>query len=309
MPANLRVAQGGYGEVLGYLALPSGTTTDDPSDSIIKVADFPVGGGSSAPIWGTVTPPQLTGYALGTYSSVAGRWLPAPPELVSADGRHYAYLHANGSIWLSDANGSEIPVSNPNNLTPLAYTSSGVVLVQNGPASNGLWLLDSTTQSITAITPPAGNDDWREVSTTPASSTASGGAFAFGLNSPGVLGYPPPTVVLAANLIAGSAPKTVYTAGSGNSIALIAADRQGGLLVAVTGASPGLVYLDPAAGQRPVAIPAGVVVATIGPRHHADAHGIWFIGSTGIFLFNTTSGFQTIATGVTTDIAPGGDCT
>ncbi|HAC47568.1 MAG TPA: hypothetical protein DCF65_16090 [Chloroflexi bacterium] len=58
-----------------------------------------------------------------------------------------------------------------------------------------------------------------------------------------------------------------------------------------------------------VTAPAGVALATVGPRHHADAHGIWFIGRTGIFLFNATSGFQKIAAGVTTDIAPGGDCT
>jgi len=53
MPVNLRVDQGGNREVLGYLALPSGVTTDDPSDSIVKVADFPVSGGATLPIWGT----------------------------------------------------------------------------------------------------------------------------------------------------------------------------------------------------------------------------------------------------------------
>jgi hypothetical protein len=101
---------------------------------------------------------------------------------------------------------------------------------------------------------------------------------------------------------------TVYTTAAGTTIALIAADRQGGLLVALTGHSPGLVYLDPNTGPRLVMAPAGVVLATVGPRHHADAHGIWFTGRTGIFLFNATSGFQKIAAGVTTDVAPGGDC-
>lgn len=310
MPSNLRVDQGGFREVLGYLGLPSGTTTDDPSDAIVKVADFPAGGGATVPVWGTLKQPQLIGVALGTYSSVAGRWLPAPPELVSPDGLHYAYLGANGTLRLATAEGAEISVPNPNQLTPLAYTDSGVVLVQPGPASNGLWLLDPTSQSVTAITPPAGTDDWREVSSTLASSKASGGTFAFGLDSPGVLGAPPPTTVLIAFL--GSSVlklKTVYTADFGNSIALIASDWQGGLLIAVTGASPGLVYLDPATGPRPVAAPPGVVLATIGPRHHADAHGIWFVGRTGIFLFNATSGLQKIAAGVTTDVAPGGDCT
>ncbi len=308
MPVNLRVDQGGNREVLGYLTLPSGATSDDPSDSIVKVADFPVGGGGTVPIWGTVTSPQLFGVGLGTFSPVAGKWLPAPPELVAPDLLHYAYLHPNGSLRLAAATGSEVPIANPINLTPLAYTSAGVVLVQNQPASNGLWLLDQTTQAITAVTPPAATDDWREVATAPTTPTASGGTFAYGLNSPGVLGAPQATAVLIANLLS-RASKTVFTAPSASTIALIAADRQGGLLIVLTGTSPGLVYLDPNAGLRPVAAPTGVVLATVGPRHHADAHGIWFVGRTGIFLFNATSGFQKIAAGVTTDVAPGGDCT
>jgi len=307
MPVNLRVDQGGNREVLGYLALPSGATTDDPSDSIVKVADFPVGGGGTVPIWGTVTSPQLFGVGLGTFSPLAGKWLPAPPELVSPDLLHYTYLHATGSLRLAAATGSEIPVANPINLTPLAYTSAGVVLVQNQPDSNGLWLLDPATQAITVITPPTGTDDWIEVATAPTTPTASGGTFAYGVNSPGVLGAPKPTEALIANLLS-RASKTVFTAPSGSTIALIAADRQGGLLIVLTGTAPGLVYLDPNTGPRPIQAPPGVVLATIGPRHHADAHGIWFVGRTGIFLFNATSGFQKIAAGVATDIAPGGDC-
>ena len=310
MPVNLRVDQGGSREVLGYLALPSGVTTDDPTDSIVKVADFPVSGGGTVPFWGTVTSPQLFGVGLGTFSPVAGKWLPAPPELVSPDLVHYTYLHPNGSLRLAAAAGAEIPVANPINLTPLAYAGAGVVLVQNQPASSGLWLLDPTTHAITVITQPTGSDDWREVTSAPATAAASGGTLAYGVNSPGGLDAPPPTTVLRANLQAGGLLKTTtaYTAEAGTTIALIAADRQGGLLVALTGHSPGLVYLDRNTGPRLVTVPAGVALATVGPRHHADAHGIWFIGRTGIFLFNATSGFQKIAAGVTTDVAPGGDC-
>jgi hypothetical protein len=308
MPVNLRVDQGGNREVLGYLTLPSGGTTDDPSDSIVKVADFPVGGGGTAPIWGTVTTPQLFGVGLGTFSPVAGKWLPAPPALIAPDLLHYAYLHPNGSLRLAAATGSEIPIANPINLTPLAYSVAGVVLVQNQPDSNGLWLLDPITQAITVVTPPTGTDDWREVATAPTTPTASGGTFAYGVNSPGVLGAPQPTAVLIANLLGGRT-KTAYTTTGGTTIALIAADWQGGLLLVLTGTLSGLVYLDPNAGPRTIPAPAGVVLATIGPRHHADAHGIWFIGRTGIFLFNAAIGLQKIAAGVTTDIAPGGDCT
>lgn len=303
MPASLRVDQGGNREVLGYLSLPSGTTTDDTTDAIVKVADFPVSAGATAPVWGTTTSPQLFGVALGTRSSVAGRWLPAPPELVAPDGRHYVYRHATGGLRLASADGTELPVANPNDLTPLAYTSSGVVLVQSGPASNGLWLLDPATQAVTAITPPAGTDDWREVS----------GAIAFGVNSPGVLGAPPPTVVMESSLVPGSAAHPVYTVSPGDAITLIAGDGRGGVLIVVTGPSAEqLVYLSPS-GPPPSLEPvnANVVLSTIGRRHHADAHGIWFIGPTGIFLFNPSSnlGLQQIAAGVTSDVVPGGDCT
>src|SRR6202011_1642811 len=156
MPVDLRTDQGGNREVLGYLSLPSGTTTDDPTDAIVKVADFPVSSNGTVPIWGTSTSPQLFGVGFGTRTSPAGRWLPAPPELVSPDGRHYAYRHANGTLRLAAVDGSELPVANPNDLAPLAYTISGVVLAQNGPAANGLWLLDPTTQAVTVITPPTG---------------------------------------------------------------------------------------------------------------------------------------------------------
>jgi hypothetical protein len=298
MPVNLRVDQGGNREVLGYLALPSGTTVDDPTDAIVKVADYPVGSGVTVPVWGTTTSPQLFGVALGTHSSTANRWLPAPPELVSPDGRHYTYLHPNGSLRLSAADGTEIPIPNPTNLTPLAFTSSGVVLVENGPASNGIWLLDPTTQNVTAVTPPAGTDDWREVT----------GTVAFGLDSPGVLGAPPPTVVLTTSVGVPGNPKAIYTVAPGNSVAFIAADRQGGVLIGVSGAAPGLVYLNGGIGPTAVSVPQGVVVATIGPRHHADGFGIWFLSSTGIFLFNASSGFRKVAPGATSDVAPGGDC-
>jgi hypothetical protein len=308
MPVNLRVDQAGKRGVVGYLVLPSGATSDDTSDAIVKVADYPVGNGVTVPVWGTTSSPKLFGVRLGTRSATANRWLPAPPELVSPDGRHYAYLHANGSLRIAADDGTEIPISNPNHLRPLAFTSSGVMLVENQPASNGIWLLDPTTQVVTVISPPAGTDDWREVATAASTPTASGGTFVFGVNSPGVLGSRQPTAVLAASMRPGGPVKTIYTAPAGSSIRLIAADRQAGLFVVVVGSSPGLVYLDPATGPMSVATPAGVSLAKIGPRHHADGYGIWFLGSTGIFNFNAATGFQKIAPGTATDVAPGGDC-
>jgi hypothetical protein len=299
MPAFLRVDQGGMRSVLGWLSLPSGATTDDPINHIIVTGDFPVGNGTSLFIWATDHSPQLYGTPSATYSAVAGKWLPVPPELMSPDGLHYSYLAPTGYIQLDAADGTEISVGNPQKLTPLAYTSAGVLLTGSDIASNGLWLLDPTTKSITAVTPPVGNDDWREVS--------SGAVW--GVDSPGVLGYPAPTSVLKVTVAPAGGPVTAYKAAAGNSIALIAADRQGGLLVAVTGSAPALIYIGPGGVPTTVPVPSGVSTATLGPRHHADAHGVWLIGQTGVFLFTPGSGLQSIAPGVTTDIVPGGDCT
>jgi hypothetical protein len=298
MPATLRVDQGGTRSILGWLTLPSGATTDDPINHIIVAGDYPTGNGVTQPIWATDHSPQLFGTSLGTYSAAIGRWLPAPPELVSPDGQHYAYLHPDGTLRLAAADQSEAIVPNPQKLTPLAFTT-GVVLTSSDVASNGLWLLDPTSHGITAITPQAGNDDWRAVS----NSTV------WGTDSPGVLGYPAPTKVLRTALPSGGTPSTAYTAPGGDSIALIAADRQAGLLVALTGSAPGLAYIAAGGAVTSVSAPAGVDVTKLGPRHYADAHGTWFIGYTGVFLFSAASGLQSIAPAVTTDIVPGGDCT
>jgi len=299
MPASLRVDQGGMREVLGWLSLPSGTTTDDPVNHIIVTGNFPTGGGASQPIWATDHSPQLYGYGLGTYSAAINRWLPAPPELVSADGQHYAYLHPDGTIRLADANGGEAIVPNPNKLTPLAYVAAGVVLTSSDVASSGLWLLDPTTHVIAPIVAAAGNDNWLEVS----------GTTAWGVDSPGVLGYPPTTSVLQASAVAPGPKAKAYTASPGNTIALIAADRQGGLLIALAGSSPGLVYIGQTAGNTIYPFPTGVSATTLGPRLHSDAHGIWFLGQAGVFLFTSSSGLQKIAPGLTSDVVPGGDCT
>jgi hypothetical protein len=297
MPAALRTV-GGNQEVLGWLSLPSGATTDDPVNHIIVSGNFPTGGGASVPIWSTDHSPQLYGDGAATFSTSIGRWLPVGPPQVAPDGQHYVYLHPDGTIRLAAADQSEAIVANPNKLAPIAYTAGGVVLVQNDIASNGLWLLDPSTHSITQMTAPAGNDDWREV----------GGTMAWGLDSPGVLGYPAPTRVLEASIASPGPAVTTYTAPIGDSIALFASDRLGGLLVALKGTTPGLVYVGPAGTSAPVAVPSGVAIASLGPRHYADAHGIWFIGQSGIFLFSPPAGFQSIAPGETSDIVPAGDC-
>ena len=292
MPATVGIGGGGYVAKLGWITLPTGTITVDTTNEI---------DGSSEPvgvIWATNHSPQRYGYGEGTYSQAAGGWLPAPPELVAPDGLHYAYLHADGTIRIGNQSGQEAIIKNPNKLTPLAFIAAGVVLTSQTVDSNGLWLLDTTTQTIAPIAPVAGTDDWREVRN----------GTAYGLDSPGVLGYPAPTKLLSVSTTVGSTPTVEYAAPAGDSIALIATDTQGDVMIDLTGSSPGIVYLNPAGSGGPSTAPNGTNFARLGPRHHADAHGIWFIGQTGIFLYTVASGLQALGPAQSTDIVPGGDC-
>jgi hypothetical protein len=94
---------------------------------------------------------------------------------------------------------------------------------------------------------------------------------------------------------------------------MIAGEGQGGVLIVVTGSSSGqLIYLSPSGPPLSLEpVPDGLVLSTMGRSHHADSHGIWFVGQTGIFLFNHSLNMplKQIAAGVTSDVAPGGDCT
>lgn len=292
MPATVGIGGGGYVAKLGWITLPTGTITVDTTNEI---------DGSSGPsgvIWATNHSPQRYGYGLGTYSNAAGGWLPVNPELVAPDGLHYAYLHADGTIRIANQGGQEAIVHNPNKLTPLAFIAAGVVLTSTTVDSNGLWLLDTTTQTIGPITGVAGTDDWREVRN----------GSAWGLDSPGVLGYPAPTKLLTVSTTPGSTPTVAYTAPGGDSIALIATDTSGGVMIDLTGSSPGIAYLNSSGSASQSTAPNGTNFARLGPRHHADAHGIWFIGQTGIFLFSQASGLQSLGPAQTADIVPGGDC-
>jgi hypothetical protein len=301
MPAELRNT--GTKNFLGWLNLPSGTTIDDPSVQIEQQGDI-----NGQPIWATNKSPQLYGTAAAAWSNAINGWVPVPPDLLAPDGIHYAYLGADGKIHTSNAtSGQEALIDNPQKLSPIAYTSAGVVLVNtDNIAPQGLWLLDPVSQSISAITPATGNEVWVEV--------ANG--FGWGVDSPGVLGYPASKKLITAQIIPNpqiinpsSTATVVYSAPGGDNISNLATDNKGGVLVILVGSTPGLIYI-PAGGGSPTQyqVPPGVNVATLGPLNHADAHGIWFYGNSGVFLFNTTTGLAKIAGPVNSGFGSAGDC-
>ena len=294
MHAEVGVDQGGFRELLGTITLPAATIAVDAGHHIIGST-----GPNGSVIWATDTSPQLYGNSGAAYSTALHGWLPVSPDLVAPDGLHYAYEHVDGTLRLADSTGQEVIVSNPQNLAPIAYTAAGVVLVKNANAANGLWMLDVASHVITQLVAPAGNDDWLEVN----------GATAWGMDSPGALGAPKPTEVLKASLTKGSTAAVAFSAPAGDSIATLAADRSGGVVVVLLGASPSVQYIDPSGAAGSAAAPSVVAVMSKGiPRHSADAHGVWFLGYAGVFLFTPGAGLQSVGPALKQDVVPAGDC-
>lgn len=286
---------------LGWLSLPSGTTTDETRVHIAQQGTL-----NGGIIWATDKSPQLYGNGGAAWSDAINGWVPVPPQLLAADGIHYAYLNADGKIHIGNAQtGQEAFIANPFHLAPLAYLAAGVVLTQANPPPTGLWLLDPATQTISAISASSAQNFWL---------TASGGSV-WGVDSGGGLGSPPSKKLLTAQAIPNpqiinptNTASVVYTAPAGDSIYQVAPDTKGGVLLIITGSTPGLVYLPQGGAATPYQAPPGVNLAALGPLYHADAHGIWLTGNSGVFLFNTTSGLQKIAGAVNSAFAPAGDC-
>ena len=294
MHAEVGVDQGGFRQLLGTITLPAGTIAIDSGHHIIG-ANGP--GGSV--IWSTDTSPQLYGNGGATFSRAFGGWLPVQPELVSPDGLHYAYLHEDGTIRLADNTGHEVIVANPKKLQPIAYTGGGVVLATNGPAANGLWMLDVSSHAITALLAPSGNDDWLAVT----------GTTAWGRDSPLGLGYAAPTKLLRVALSPGSTPSVIVTAPAGDSIPVMEADATGGVVAVLSGSAPAVIYVDAAGSSHSLSGSAvGTLLSRGLPRQHADGHGVWFLTQSGIFLFTASGGLQAVGPALKGDVLPGGDC-
>ena len=161
------------------------------------------------------------------------------------------------------------------------------------------------TQNIVAISAPTANYEW----------VAAANGFAWGGDSPGILGFPATKKVITAQIVpnpqiinATNTATVAYTAPAGDSIADIAPDTKGGVLVILAGSAPGLVYLPQGGSAIPYQGLPGVNIAQVGPLFRADAHGIWLYGNSGVFLFNTTTGLRKIAGAVNPGFASAGDC-
>lgn len=286
---------------LGWITLPSGAITNDTVNHIVKQS-------TGGQVWATDHSPQLFGVESAVWSNAINGWVPTATDLLAPDGIHYVYSGDDGKIHIGNAqSGQEAFVPNPERRTILAYTNAGIVLASETIAPQGLWLLDPATQTISAITPPTGNYQW----------AAAAGGYAWGVDSPGVLGYPASKKVISAQIVPNpqiinpqSTATVLYTAPSGQIIGNLAPDTKGGVLVMLSGNAQGLVYLPLGGSPTPYQMPPGIALPNQGGLYsHADAHGIWLSTDSAIFLFNTATGLQRIAANpIKSAFQPSGDC-
>ncbi len=294
----LRVDQGGRHAVAGYVDVSTGRTLDDPAGNIRAIEDIPVSPGGTSPQWALEAQPSLRGESFASYSRASGRWLPVRPEMVAPDGTHYAYKAPNGPLHLVDAvRLTDRTVANPDDLSPIGYTASGVWLVQ-GPGS-GLWRLDPANQSITQVLAPDPTQTWLWL---------RGGAI-WGANSSGLPGSSPPTALLHFD-IRTQAASTWYSE-SESTVTLAAVDATGAALAVISKGTTARLVIVTGPGQfASSSLPPGTMAQSLayGARQETDSHGGWIVGSTGIYLFSATSGVRRVGPGSASDIVPAGEC-
>ena len=292
------VAQGGFAVNAGWVNVTSGAVVPDPRGNLVDVRDVPVGAGGTSPQWGLQAQPSLLGEASGSYSPKLGRWLPARPEMVAPDGRHYAYMAPDGPTHVVDSvSGSDHALAHPADLGPIGYGSAGIWLVQ-GPGY-GLWLLDPATGSASGVLAPDPKQAWLWM---------WGGAI-WGQDSAELPGSPAPTALLHFDLATRSV--STWYAQAGMTVRLAAVDQTGAALVVVgQGESSRALSITGAGQSTPVTLPPGVSADALvgGVRPETDSHGGWIFARSGMFLFTASSDVQRTGPTPTGDIIPAGEC-
>jgi hypothetical protein len=91
-----------------------------------------------------------------SYSWIAHRWLPAPPEMVAPDGTHYAYAAPDGIHDFDLASGVDrnlLSGATPNQV--VEYGAQGIYVTKYGAYAGhlGLWLLDPVTGTLKQLLP------------------------------------------------------------------------------------------------------------------------------------------------------------
>jgi hypothetical protein len=172
----------GPSEKAGFISLPSGIFTPDPTSEISR---SPTGGTQTvqAPVFNGDDGPAVGAHR--TYDRAYQRWLPVAKAQVLPDGSAYVYTRygpqggsSNEIHLVHVATGADTMIYNQGSYAAFDYEPEGVYLTQLIPGkdgTSGLWLLDPTTQSLKAFA-AAGNGSWAAI--------AGGGAWSYSWDGP-----------------------------------------------------------------------------------------------------------------------------
>jgi photosystem II stability/assembly factor-like uncharacterized protein len=142
----------------GFVGVPRGTFEPDPAALMLNAYQWIE----------TSAKPVLKGSGGFAFDATFSRWVPATPELVSADGTQYAWrdietwppqavhvtLVADGSdrtYAIEAPKDSEIPYRSPFGPVPFAITKDTVYLAYGWEGLYGVWRLDLATGSFTKV--------------------------------------------------------------------------------------------------------------------------------------------------------------
>ena len=274
----------------GFIALPSGNFTLDPSSGISYDA------GSRR--YRTTQSPVLFGDLSGiTYDSAYHRWLPVTPSQMLPDGSTYVYTREasptpfrNEVHVVNVATGTDRIVYDQGAYHPVAYQPDGIYLdhhLNGTDASNGLWLLDPSAGTLKAY-PSGARASWARI--------AAGGAWTysvdgsrFGSSSFARLDLSAGTMTTWFQVASPAQPpqpgaKTVRVFGFDGSQPLVQVyvDEHPSEIWRVT--APGQATRLPDLPLGPLSPPMSV----------ADSHGTWLLSPDSVYLYANAS-FQRMA--------------
>jgi hypothetical protein len=294
----------GAKEQAGFISLPSGTFTPDPTSGVSTSGT----GGTQ-----TVQVPVLNGEyqspvlsAARTYDRAYQRWLPVAKAQVLPDGSAYVYTRyrqqggSGNEIHLVDvATGADTLIYNQGTYAALDYEPEGVYLTQLIPGkdgTSGLWLLDPTTNSLKAF-PASGNGSWAAI--------AGGGAWSriwdglrFGSSKFARLDLSTGAVTVWLDVSSQVQPynvgfKTVFPIGFDSSLRplvevyIVVSGPNGGENIA----AETRLLRAPAQSTRLTGLPLPPFGQSLGVT---DSHGTWLSGTDGVYLY-TGVGFLHVA--------------
>jgi hypothetical protein len=281
----------GDGLQAGFLSVPSGSFTADATAGMVyEAATLRTRTTKSPVLYGDSNTP--------TYDAAFKRWLPVLWPQVLPDGSAYVYTREatptqfrNEIHLVTVATGSDRVISDQAAYHAIAYQPEGVYVdhhLNGTDASNGLWLIEPTTGSLTPY--PAGRQaTWARITAGAAWSYSVDGN-RFGSSSFARLDLGTGTVTTWFSVVSAQPPEP-----GSKSIRVFGFDGSHPLVQVYVDERTSEVWLLTGPGQA-TRLPDLALGVLTPPVSVADSHGTWLIaGDGGVYLYSG-SRFKRLAT-------------